>query len=294
MNVNCFLSGIVFLIFSCQSGPGKYEIKPLSEESHNYWYNGDAEITSYELTQARYGELRNGKAVMIFVTEPFSPASFTKADKHYRNNVPVLKLNFTKNFETGIYPYSMMTSTFYPVDGSSASLKISSSSQEWCGQTYVEMHNNGRLKFDVRSYFEGENMKTKLKNSFLEDDIWSMIKLHPSSLPVGNITMIPSMFYLRLMHKIIKTYKCDASLTTTEKITEYRIYYPELQRDVIIKFENDFPYKIKEWSESYPDGFGDQAAILTTTGKILKTLKTVYWQQNSNEFIMFRDSLMLK
>jgi hypothetical protein len=37
-----------------------------------YWFNGEAELSSFQLTQARYGELREGKAVMIFVTEPFS------------------------------------------------------------------------------------------------------------------------------------------------------------------------------------------------------------------------------
>jgi hypothetical protein len=29
------------------------------------WFNGEAELSSFQLTQARYGELREGKAVMI-------------------------------------------------------------------------------------------------------------------------------------------------------------------------------------------------------------------------------------
>ena len=36
------------------------------EEFNAYWYAGKAEITSYSLQQARYGELRDGHAVLIF------------------------------------------------------------------------------------------------------------------------------------------------------------------------------------------------------------------------------------
>ncbi|MEX0361456.1 MAG: septum formation inhibitor Maf, partial [Allomuricauda sp.] len=47
--------------------------KKLSEDFKSYWYAGNAEITSYKLEQARYGELRDGTAVLIYVTEPFLP-----------------------------------------------------------------------------------------------------------------------------------------------------------------------------------------------------------------------------
>ncbi len=40
--------------------------KALSKNFKAYWYAGNAEITSYKLEQARYGELRQGKAVKIF------------------------------------------------------------------------------------------------------------------------------------------------------------------------------------------------------------------------------------
>jgi len=52
--------------------------KPLSEDFKQYWYAGDAEITSYRLKQARYGELWDGNAVLIYVTEPFLPENKSK------------------------------------------------------------------------------------------------------------------------------------------------------------------------------------------------------------------------
>ena len=69
--------------------------KTLSEEFKKYWYAGEAEISSYQLEQARYGEIRKGTAVLIYVTEDFLPKKQVKADYQNTNNVPVLKLNAT-------------------------------------------------------------------------------------------------------------------------------------------------------------------------------------------------------
>ena len=111
----------------------------LSKEFNDYWYNGEAEITSYKLEQARYGEMRDGKAVLVFVTEDFLPEVQVKADNYSKANTPILKLNATKNFNTGIYPYSIMQSTFYPVANNQHALKISASVQEWCGHVYTNL-----------------------------------------------------------------------------------------------------------------------------------------------------------
>jgi hypothetical protein len=280
-------------IYSCKPSFLRYEPKPLSKESQAYWFDNQAEISSYQLSQARYGELREGKAVLLFVTEPFSPKHFAKADNHAKGNVQVLKMNFTKNFVTGIYPYSMMTSTFYPMDGSASSLKISSSSQEWCGHTYMEMKNQGIFHFDIRSYFQGENQKKTVKNAFLEDDVWSVIKLHPSGLPVGKFSMVPSFFYLRLLHRETKAYTCYGKWIKGQEFHQYQLFYPELQRTLTIDFSPDFPYQIQGWTEVCPDGLGKANKMTETKATLLRTMKTAYWQQNSNAFLPLRDSLGL-
>ncbi len=77
---------------------------PLTQEFKDYWYAGKAEISSYQLKQARYGETREGNAVLIYVTEDFLPDAQVKADNQNESNVPVLKLNATKKFNTGNYP----------------------------------------------------------------------------------------------------------------------------------------------------------------------------------------------
>ncbi|WP_373517048.1 septum formation inhibitor Maf [Pricia sp.] len=268
--------------------------KPLSEAFKTYWYAGEAEITSYKLQQARYGETRDGEAVLIYVTEPFLPEIQVKADASHPDNVPVLKLNATKNYLTGIYPYSIMTSTFYPVHDNQHAIKVAFSSQEWCGQVYAQLNN--REQFDVmsHSYFESEaDQNLKLEKTILEDEIWNKIRIDPANLPVGEFDVIPSMEYIRLSHKELKAYKATLALTETEEASTYEIRFPELERTLKINFSPDFPYTIEGWSETSKSGFGGNAKQLTSTATKMKTLKTPYWQQNGNKDLSLRDSLGL-
>ena len=46
-------------------------VEVLETTLDEYWYQGKAEISRFELQQSRYGEVHQGDAVMIFVTEDF-------------------------------------------------------------------------------------------------------------------------------------------------------------------------------------------------------------------------------
>lgn len=79
---------LLLIILSCNSNQ-KSEVEQeklpprvLSDEYKDYWFNGQAEITSYTLEQERYGEMRTGTAVLIFVTEDFLPDAQVKANKN--------------------------------------------------------------------------------------------------------------------------------------------------------------------------------------------------------------------
>ena len=130
-----------------------------------WWGDGRAELAGYDLTFPRYGELRKGTAVTIFVTETFANSLRVKSDPGRRprsDEFPAMKLNLVQDFSTGIYDYNVMTSAFValtPVNGRPAgsTTKVSFSSQEWCGDTY------GQILFDAasarltsHSYFDGE------------------------------------------------------------------------------------------------------------------------------------------
>lgn len=267
---------------------------PLSLEFKDYWYSGEAEITSYKLEQARYGELRDGHAVLIFVTEPFLANKQVKADGNNPDNIPVLKLNSTKKYFTGIYPYSIMSSSFYPVKDNQHAIKISSSIQEWCGHVYAQLNNREDFEYEAHSYFEGEaDQEFKMEKNILENELWNKLRINPIGLPQGELEVIPSLEYIRVAHKEIKPYKAIASLTEKDGISSYSLTYAKLDRILTINFSTAFPHTIESWSDEYKSGFGANAKILTSRATKIKLLKTPYWQQNGNKDQILRDHLGL-
>ena len=265
--------------------------KEPSQAFKDYWYKGQAEITSYKLEQARYGELRDGKAVLIFVTENFLPEKQVKADRQNDANIPVLKFNATKKFNTGIYPYSIMQSTFYPVSNEQHALKVSSSMQEWCGHVYSQLNNREQFEIVSHSYFESEaDQHLKLDKAILENELWAQLRIDPKSLPVGSIDIIPNFEFLRLTHVAFKSYKATAKLSENT----YTLNYPDLNRRLTINFNDTFPYNILGWEESFKSGFGSNAKTLTTTATKLKTLNSAYWGKNSNADEGLRKILQLE
>ena len=269
-------------------------IKPLSSEFKSYWYAGDAEITSYKLEQARYGEIRDGQAVLVYVTEPFLAKDQVKADRNNSDNISVLKLNSTKNYLTGIYPYSIMTSTFYPVADNQHAVKVSNSVQEWCGHVYSQLNNREDYEVISHSYFEGEaDQDFNLPKSWLENEIWTKIRINPMELPQGEIEIIPSLEYIRTGHKPFKAYSASASLIHDGEMSTYTLDYPGLGRSLSIQFASEFPYSIEGWTETFKSGYGPNARILTSKATKNKVLKTPYWRQNGTEDEVLRNDLGL-
>ena len=282
------------LIFSCNQRDQEIQALDLSEEFKNYWYSGEAEITSYNLEQARYAEIRNGEAVLIYVTEDFLPEAQVKANSQEQDNISVLKLNATKNFNTGIYPYSIMQSSFYPLNGQQHALKVSASIQEWCGQVYMQLNNKERFQVSSHSYFQGEaDQQLELEKTELENDIWNRLRIKPDELPTGEFKMIPSFEYLRLTHKPVQAYKVSGEFYTIDHLNIYMLEYPELRRKLKIYFNPGFPYHIEKWEESYPSGFGENEKILTTKAVKKQRIKSDYWNKNSNKNLPLREKLEL-
>jgi hypothetical protein len=268
--------------------------KTLSEDFKKYWYTGKAEISSYQLEQARYGEIRKGTAVLIYVTEDFLPKKQVKADRQNTSNIPVLKLNTTKKFTTGIYPYSVMQSTFYPVADDQHAIKVSNSMQEWCGHVYAQLNNRKQFEITSHSYFENEaDQEFKLDKAILENELWTKIRINPNALPQGDLKIIPSFEYCRLRHKDIKAYSAKASIQKGTTTNTYTIEYSKLDRSVSITFNASFPYEIEHWEETFKSGFGSNAKKLTTKATKITSIKSAYWGKNSNKDEILRDKLGL-
>lgn len=300
MRTKAFFTIIIihFLFGSCQFS--KKEIKN-SETLSNEWYKGKAEITSFEIQQARYGELRKGKAVMIFVTEDFSEKKQVKLDYPDQNPsdvVKIIKLNFTKNFTTGMYPYSLMTSIFTPTHFKSmpATNKATCSMQEWCGHAFTQLNKKGK-KYSIiqHSYFESEGETySQITPTLLEDELWNLIRINPKLIPTGKQKMLPALGYIRFTHLPINPVTAEIKLIENGNSNTLSVYYPTLKRVLEINFDNkENLYSIIGWKEVYTDGKGEKEKTLVSFGKRIETVWENYWELNSTADSLQRKKLQL-
>jgi hypothetical protein len=122
------------------------------------WDDGRAEIDAYEATIKRYGILRSLTAYLVVVKEDLSKTQLVKADPgHDPGDLrTVLKLNHVLNYPTGIYSYHQMASCFFD-RGTMDLMKLSLTSNEWCGNTYKEYtRRDGRGTLHVHTYWDNQ------------------------------------------------------------------------------------------------------------------------------------------
>ena len=269
-----------------------------------FWGDGKAELSSYKMTISRYGELREGYAVLIFVTEDISRKTRIKVESNKipkEDRVPVLKLNHVMKFNTGIYDYSVMTSVFSSVESELGRpplepLKISFSSQEWCGHVYqMLIPQQNEVDFTIHSYFEregDEQRKIRLpKNAVYEDNLLIWIReLKGEVMKSGEkrqVQMIPSMWYTRSRNakvafapaQIAKEDGGELSLNG-ESLATWRWTWTIGKRTQTYWVEKQYPHRILKWQ--FSDG---------GKGELVKSLRLPYWKLNSNGDLHYRQEL---
>jgi len=313
MNQIKFIIGLIILtsFLSCKnefqentSNAQFVKLETNENKFEDFWYQGKAELSSYKLEQARYGEIHTGEAVMIFVTEDFSASKLVKLDNPSatpKDAVNILKLNMTRKFNTGIYPYSMMTSVFSPVDIKKQpnTLKLTATSQEWCGHTFMQVNlDKENYSVNLNSYFESEgDQNFKVDKVMLEDEIWNRIRIAPKSLPTGDIMLLPSTIYARLRHTDFKPEQATADLKSNklnQKLMDYTIQYKNMDRTLKVTFQKEFPFQIEAWEESNISGWGSNAKTLTTKAVRKKSMMLDYWNKHNNEDLELRKELNLE
>ena len=261
-----------------------------------YWYQGKAELTRYVLRQSRYGDLHDGEAVLIFVTEDFLPAAQVKQERgDSPDAISVLKLNAYRRFYTGIYPYNLMTSSFTPVrPAGTETLKLSSTIQEWCGQVYSQINRRkDGLHTVLHSYFQDDaDQKTVLPDATLEDGLWAQIRIDPSRIREGNQEIVPGLDYVRMRHKALRAYPAVVTRKTQaesdlvdQPVEALESRYPAMGRDLTIYYEPEPPHVIQAWEENV----GPQRTTAVRTHAIMDD----YWNHNSADDGSYRDALGL-
>jgi len=267
-----------------------------------YWYQGKAEISTYELSQNRYRDLHPGKAILIQVTEDFLTDAQVKNDR-YRNpkSTGVLKTNFIRHFTTGIYDYSIMSSAFTPVKTADwpFTLKTTTSVQDWCGHVFGQLnYREDGYQMQTLSYFESEgDQREVLGSAMLEDELFNRIRMDWKNLPTGKQLMIPALSYLRLLHKTAAAYEVNLSLAdytnkdfSGQQLKVYTVDFPELNRKLEIIFSAQAPYYIEGWRDTHPS-FEDKP--LTSVARRTHTILDEYWSHNAATDVGMRAKLGL-
>ncbi|MDJ0784533.1 MAG: hypothetical protein QNJ22_21400 [Desulfosarcinaceae bacterium] len=297
-------AGVLILALTALVVPrGTAAVPASSPEFRAYWYDQGAEISRYRLDQSRYGEIHSGHAVLIFVTESFNPIRQVKADDPGAPDaVPALKLNMTRKFLTGVYPYSIMTSVFTPLAGSRLPPKISFSIQEWCGHVFMQLNLDAeRYRVQQRSYFESESDRDfTLPAVISEDGLWTQIRLRPEQLPTGAFSLIPAPLYARLTHTPLTQQAVTAQRSRStdrglegQSLMLYTLRFTKSGRVLKIRYGADFPHRIEGWEDTYRVAayFGGQE--LTTTARRTHTLMIDYWNRHQPEDRHWRTRLGL-
>jgi len=294
-----FICVLLFFQYSCSQEVKKTAQKKI--DITKYWTQGLAEVNVYTLSQNRYKENHEGQLISVFVREDFLFDKQVKNERYTnKNTTAILKNIQLRKFTTGVYDYSMFTSTFTPLDRVQfpKTLKVSSSSQEWCGNVYLQFnYKDNTYDTELRSYFEGEgDRNTTISDGILEDELFNVLRMDASQLPIGDFKVIPSAIYLQLKHAkltsvpakgILKKYaKNDFSGTDLQV---YTVAMPSLQRTLEIVFENQAPYKIVGWLDSYPSAFDRK--VRTTKVTLEKQKMLDYWSKNSLNDVKLRKEL---
>jgi hypothetical protein len=264
-----------------------------------YWGDGRAEVSRYEGTIERYGQTRSVDVTWIFVTEPFSRKDRVKADegKHPPEDIfQVVKLNDIRKFQTGIYPYHLMTSVFGEIGSVELGVplpptKLVFSGQEWCGTTFTEMKRSGKsAEFTEHSYFDGEadrQYSLKLDQTTVFEDALPLI-MHQIDGDLGALaaqkkfTAVTSAMVARFTHTpmrkgegMIEAVKDGGdkpeAFTLGKKIVKSRQWKITLPREISLRVWTEFekPHRILKWERA--DGFSI---------RLVGSKRLPYWKMN--------------
>jgi len=250
------------------------------------WGDGKAELSGYAITTSRYGAPREGRVVLIYVTEPMDRRNWIKddaGDVPAQDRVNVLKLNVALKFQAGIYPYSVMTSVFAPVDTTAAErftpTKITMSAQEWCGHVYEKILPSAEaFELEMRSYFHADGdrdatVKTPA-GTLYEDALLLQLRELDGPFAGGKNwsgSIVASLWSQRKGHSalgpVAATIKRENATREGTAVTRFTLAYGSVVTSYDV--EKASPRRVLAWKSTS----GEEA-------KLLKTARLPYWQLN--------------
>ena len=261
------------------------------------WRDGKAELDGYRYSVTRYGRRRTGRAVAIYVTEPFSRSRHVKLDRPARipgDSLDVMKLNLVRDFQTGIYDYHTIVSLF-ATTADFTPIKVAFGASEWCGQVSEVLDRSGTtLSQRVASYFDGESAERTLeipRGGVLEDELFIQLRgLRAPYLAAGASRTVPflaSPFHRRLAHReaawtsarIERLARQETVVVPAGRfVTDVYVVRPGDGREGRFHVERAHPRRIVKWAWT-PAPPGGRAEGLDA-GELTGTDRLEYWRLN--------------
>ncbi|MBD2721029.1 hypothetical protein [Hymenobacter armeniacus] len=159
------------------------------------WEDGLAEVATYDAERVVYKKPRRFEYTMITVKEEFNQQFNVKTDDYKRQDLfPVMKINQFCAIPADQYPYHYLTSLFFRRDQPVALYKMTTSSQEWCGNTFKSIIDDG-VNFEMwyHSYWDGEGSSNRdlRRDVFLEDALpYTLRSLKFDSRPAFSLVVM--------------------------------------------------------------------------------------------------------
>jgi hypothetical protein len=249
---------------------------------NEYWFKGKAEINFYKASIHKYGFSRPADEVVhILVTEKHKPDLLVKADNWREAGlVDMLKFNYVRRFQTGIYSYREMMSIFF--DQSKLQFaKMTFGSQEWCGQSFKEFVNfQGKSSYHFNTYWDGQGRGSYdvslPEDIFLYDALPVQLRmLSLSEDEALQIPLLPGQISSKVQKPKISmaSVKVVKSETITVAAGSFACRLIEISHAAgtdQIWLESDFPQRMIRWKAFNQDSY-----------ELLDSKNLAYWELNN-------------
>ena len=252
-------------------------VMPHFDESwamNKYWEDGLAEVATYEAERVVYKKKRSFDYTLITVKEEFNQEFNVKTDDYQRADLfPVMKVNEFCAIPADNYPYHYLTSLFFRRDQPVALYKLTSSSQEWCGNTFKTIVDDGvNLKESYNSYWDQQGLGSRdlRRDVLLEDALpYSLRALRFEQKPAFDVVVMD----LQQTSKASEPIYYQAHLTTTESPAAEA---PEPAWRVALQLAPD-KQNVYWFAKAYPNVLLRQTTWDGRTLQLKGTRRYAYW-----------------
>lgn len=250
----------------------KKSARKLPEWFAGYWNTSMTEVSTYELKQARFGNVYEGEAFLSFSPVVYSRARHIEAaiiDTLNKDQMKTLQLVNHRNYKCGNQWHSLSQMVVMPqiIREGPYALKIAASVNELNGISYAQLNlDANKYLLQIRSPDNREGDQNRVVPlTMTEDQIWCMMRIYPDSLPIGSAMILPGLLSTRLRHEMVQPQSAQMSLQIAANaelppalqnrgmLKKYVIDYPENGRTLVIYFNAVPPHFIEGWEESYVD-----------------------------------------